>query len=121
MKSELEIYRDIARFRVMTKNSINSKRDPKLIFRDIDRELFRIFNNISKGYHLDERYRYFTLTSKTMFDRSNFDLSIHRPGFSLHLTDEEWSKFYIWTHKWKTYKPETTQEAEDLHQYARWW
>lgn len=121
MKSEVDVYRIIAQFRVMTKNSINSSRDPALIFRDIDRELYRIFNNITKGYHLDDRYRYFTLTSKTMFDRHNFDLTIHRKDFGLHLTEYEWSKFFIWTHKWKTSKPETMQATMDLHQYTRWW
>lgn len=115
------LYREFALFRINTLTSINSKRDPKLILRDIDKELYRIFNNISKGYHLDERYRYFEISSINMFDRMNFDLTIHRHEFKLHLTDDEWSKFYIWTHKWKTPKPDTTQAAMDLKQYARWW
>jgi len=47
-----ELYRLFSEFRVMTFNSIKSKRSAELVFRDIDKVFVRIANSIEKGYTL---------------------------------------------------------------------
>jgi len=144
---ENDYYKEFSRFRVNTLHSIKSKRDPKHIFRDIDKELVRIANSINKGYTLGairykdynelyRPYRYFEITwtriemelANTLgvrqidfYNSASLDVVIARGDLRLRITEENWTKFFVWATQWKAAKPKTLEECEVEDFYKRWW
>ncbi|EBY9763872.1 hypothetical protein D5W64_12235 [Salmonella enterica subsp. enterica serovar Saintpaul] len=127
-----EMYKHFSEFRVNVHGTIKSKRDPKLVYRDIDKTLARIANSIKKGYTLPNQvrpceaeyrpYPYFEITWSEINNDRNFEVVISRGVMSIMINQDNWSKFYIWATKWNIRKPENLLECEDVMQfYMRWW
>lgn len=144
---ENDFYKEFARFRVLTMLSIKSKRSSDLIFRDIDKEMARIANSISKSYTLGQirttggnelyrPYRYFdvvhtdikrdiankfNMRQAELGHRAALNVTIRRNDFKLEINDENWTKFWIWATKWNVSRPKTLEECEWDEFYTRWW
>ncbi|QYN80091.1 hypothetical protein PQD71_gp235 [Kosakonia phage Kc263] len=145
--TDIDIYKQFARFRVLTMMSIKSKRSAEAIFKDIDKEMVRLANTINKSYTLGpvritapgelyRPYRYFNITHTDIEDKipmqfglrqvdiaryAAMTVVIARNDFKIEINDENWSKFFIWATKWKVARPKTLEECEDNNFYTRWW
>lgn len=127
-----DLYKYFSQFRVNVHGTIKSKRAPELVYRDIDKTLARIANSIAKGYTLSNEFRlfegeyrpypYFEITWSEIKNERNMEVVISRGDMSITITQERWSKFYIWATKWNIPKPVNLLECEDIEQfYSRWW
>lgn len=129
--SPFDLYILFSEFRVMTFNSIKSKRSDALVFRDIDKVFTRIANSIEKGYTLSNKYDpfygeyrpypYFKIIWSRIDNDRSMMVTISRQDFSLTITEESWSKFIVWCTKWKVAKPTTMEACKDINHYTRWW
>lgn len=121
--SEFGFYVRIAEFRIKTLRSINSKRSDGKVLADIDKTLLRICNAIDNGYVLEEHesYPYFIVKKGHINTDKDLKVTIERYGMSLHITEEEWAKFRIWTRYWKTPKPANLSECLNVQIYIKWW
>lgn len=145
--TDIDIYKSFARFRVLTMMSIKSKRSADAIFKDIDKEMVRLCNSINKSYTLGaicskgpgevyRPYRYFDVTHTDIHtgitekfgirqaelgDRAAMNVTITRNNFKIQITEENWTKFYIWATKWNVERPKTLEECENIEFYTRWW
>lgn len=125
------LYQLFSEFRVLTFNSIKSKRRDELVFRDIDAVFTRIANSIQKGYTLQNKYDpfygeyrpypYFKITWSRIDNDRSLQVTITRKDFSLTITEDSWSKFIVWCTKWRVSKPSTMEACKDTNYYIRWW
>ncbi|AEV89736.1 hypothetical protein OBP_299 [Pseudomonas phage OBP] len=127
-----EDYIKFAKFRIHTLNDIKSKRTPKAILHDIDKEMTRICNSIKKGYTLGSirqdvmnglyrPYRYFDITWTAINNDRDLSVVITRGTSSITITEENWSKFCMWCNHWNVERPATMEACDDVNYYNRWW
>jgi hypothetical protein len=98
---ESDFYKELARFRIITVNSVKSrsKRSLELIYRSFDEELTRIANSIQNGYTLGaqritamgELYRPYKYLDITI-------TAINHPELSVVQQDPHWKCIYKATH-----------------------
>lgn len=126
------VYKDFARFRILSLLNIKSKRTPDKVLADIDKELKRICNSVIKGYTLSSHpdypvgetyrpYKYFDITWSDISNEFDLNVVITRGSSSITITEENWTQFMVWCTKWKKAKPETIEQCEDVQFYLNWW
>lgn len=131
MRSVIDTYRDLARFRINTFDSIKTKRAKKLVFRDIDRSLARIANSIQRGYTLKNQadswgdlyrpYPYFEVTRSEIHSQVDVYVRIRRGEFFIDINEDSLPTLLMWCNKWRVRKPETMEEYENFEFNLQWW
>lgn len=132
----LNIYGDLARFRVNTYFTMTTNRARSLVYRDIDKVLLRICNSIRKGYALKDRtnayneiqrrYPYFEVTVANIHTQRHLEVVISRRHkdhqFSITINEDNISQLEAWCKSWREdLKPKNFLELANFNPNQRYW
>lgn len=132
----LNIYGDLAKFRVNTYLTISTGRQRDLVYRDIDKVLLRICNSIRKGYALKDRaragqeilrrYPYFEVTVVDIYSQRDLEVVIRRRhkdhDFSISINEDNIGQFEAWCNDWRTdLKPTNLGDLANFNPNQRYW
>lgn len=132
----LNIYAELAKFRVNTFSSIKTSRKQSLVYKDIDKELLRICNCIRKGYALKDlarageeilrRYAYWEVTVADIYTQRHLEVVISRRHkdhqFSITINEDNISQLEAWCKSWREdLKPKNFLELANFNPNQRYW
>lgn len=132
----VNIYGDLAKFRVNTYFSMATGRERSLVYRDIDKVLLRICNSIRKGYALKDRarageeilrrYPYFEVTAVDIYSQRDLEVVITRrrkdAAFSITINEDNIGQFEAWCKDWRTdLKPTNYSDLANFNPNQRYW
>lgn len=132
----VNIYGNLASFRVHTYLSMTTERKRELVYRDIDKVLLRICNSIRKGYALKDRarageeilrrYPYFEVTVADIYSQRDLEVVITRrrkdATFSITINEENIGQFEAWCNDWRTdLKPTSLGDLANFNPNQRYW
>ncbi|QBZ70798.1 hypothetical protein pETSU_217 [Edwardsiella phage pEt-SU] len=132
----LNIYGELAKFRVNTFFTMTTARKRELVYRDIDKVLLRICNSIRKGYALKDRaragqeilrrYPYFEVTVADIYSQRELEVVITRRHkdviSSITINEDNIGQFEAWCKEWRTeLKPTDFSALAQFNPNQRYW
>lgn len=132
----LNIYGELAKFRVNTWFNIETHRDQDKVYASIDKTLTRICNSIRKGYALKDRvragqeilrrYPYFEVTIADIYSQRELEVVITRrlrhSSMSITINEDNIGQFEAWCKDWRLdLKPKNFLELAKFNPNQRYW